>query len=303
MALPPTSSAASTAVDLSRLPPPDIVEPVNYEAVLAQMTARMQALVPGFDALTSADPAIKVLEIAAYEKTILFQRVNDAARATMVGYARGADLDNLAALFGLTRLLIEEADEALGTPAVYEDDDRLRRRVLLAPDSFSVAGPATAYVFHALSAEASLVDAAASSPEPGEVVVALLGSEGDGTVAADIVEAVRQVLADDEVRPLTDSVSVVSASIVTVDVAAELVLYRGPDAALILTTARAALDDLLARHRRIGRDLSRTAIIAALHVAGVQRVELTTPAQDVAIGPTEAIDPGAIALTTSVFDE
>ena len=193
MALPPTSSAASTAVDLSRLPPPDIVEPVNYEAVLAQMTARMQALVPGFDALTSADPAIKVLEIAAYEKTILFQRVNDAARATMVGYARGADLDNLAALFGLTRLLIEEADEALGTPAVYEDDDRLRRRVLLAPDSFSVAGPATAYVFHALSAEASLVDAAASSPEPGEVVVALLGSEGDGTVAADIVEAVRQV--------------------------------------------------------------------------------------------------------------
>ena len=42
------------------------------------------------------------------------------------------------------------------------------------------------------------------------------------------------------------------------------------------------------KSRRIGRDIRRSALFAALHVEGVQRVELTKPAADVVLDATQA---------------
>lgn len=279
--------ASSTAIDLSRLPPPDVVEPLDYETVLAEMTADLRARMPEIDLLES-DPATKILQIAAFREVLLRQRVNDSGRAVLLAYARGGDLDNIAALFGVERRELVPADPETGTEAVMEIDDDLRRRVLLAPDSYSVAGPASAYVFHALSAHGDVLDASATSPAPGEVVVSLLSRSGDGTADAGLVAAVEAKVSADDVRPLTDAVSVQSATIVPFQIDAQLTLYPGPDAQLILSTANDRLNELLAANRRIGRDISRSAIIAALHAGGVQNVTLSQPAADVVISDTEA---------------
>ena len=284
----PLSTVASTAVDLSRLPPPDVVETLSYEAILDAMKADLITRDPAWSALSEADPAIKLLEIAAYRELLLRQRVNEASRAVMVAYSTGADLDQLAAIFAVTRLELAPADDYAGTPAVMETDDDLRRRVLLAPDSYSVAGPASAYVFHALSADPDVLDVSAISPAPGEVVVSVLSRLGDGEASADLLGSVAAVVNGDQVRPLTDEVTVQSAAIVTFNVDARLTLYSGPDSGLILATANAALDALLARQRRIGRDITRSALFGALHVAGVQNVDLVSPAADVVVSETQA---------------
>ena len=101
------------------------------------------------------------------------------------------------------------------------------------------------------------------------------------------------------VRPLTDQVTVQSAQIVTFDIDAQLVLYPGPDQQLVLATANAALDQLIASSRHLGRDITRSAIGAALHVAGVQNVVIGSPAADVVVDLTQAANLGARSVAVS----
>lgn len=295
------SIASSTAIDLSRLPAPDIIEQLDYEGVRASLLADLIALYPAFSALVESDPLIKAVEMFAYRELILRSTFNARARGAMVAYATGADLDNLAALFGVTRLEIAPADGEAGTPAVMESDDALRTRTLLAPDSFTVAGPVLAYVYHALSASGEVLDASATSPAPGEVVVALLAQPSEenpsGIASPELVALVEAALSADTVRPLTDLVTVQSASITDFAIVAELTLYAGPDANLILATAQASLTAWLAANRRLGRDVPRSALMAALHVAGVQKVDLIEPAVDLVFDATEAGYAETVAVT------
>ena len=297
------TSASSSAIDLSRLPPPDVIEPLDFETIYNRRRADFLARYPEFTAFVESDPAIKLLETGAWAELVLRQRINDAARSVMIAYAGGGNLDNLAAIFGVTRREITPANPATGAPAIMESDDDLRRRVLLAPDSYSVAGPTSAYVFHALSADGDVLDASAVSPAPGEVLVSILSRSGDGTASPELLVAVDAVLSGDEVRPLTDHVTVQSAELVAFDITAGLTLYPGPDSQLILDTANAALAQLLAANRRLGRNMSRSSIIAALHVGGVQRVELAAPVEDIIVTQTEVAAPGAISVTIAGFDE
>lgn len=302
-ASPASSTASSTAIDLSRLPAPDVVESLDYEAILARLTADFLARFPAFDALLESEPVIKLLEVAAYQELQLRQRVNDASRGVMVAFARGADLDQLGAIFGVTRLELEPADEQAGTPAIMEGDAALRARILLAPDAYSVAGPRAAYVFHALSASGDVADASATSPSPGEVVVSVLAREavgaGSGAAPQALLDQVEAAVGAETVRPLTDLVTVQSAQIVEFTVEAQLDIYTGPDQSLIYSSALAALDDLLTTRRRIGLDVTRSAIFAALHVAGVDNVTLAQPAADVIVDDTQAAYAADISITVA----
>ena len=69
---------------------------------------------------------------------------------------------------------------------------------------------------------------------------------------------------------------------------ASLYVYPGPEQEPILEAARAALNQYISDQRRIGRDIRISALHAALHVEGVQRVELAQPAADVVLDDTEA---------------
>ena len=281
------ADATFTAVDLSRFPAPDIVEELDFETILADAVARMQAQMPEF-VTRDSDPATKLLQVFAYFAQLLRQRVNDAVRAVMPAYAVGADLDNIAALFGITRFTLTPADEALGIPAVMESDADFRRRMVLAPEGYSVAGPEGAYIFHALSADADVLDASATSPSAGEVLVSVLSRTGSGAASAALVSKVAAYVSDETRRPLTDFVTVQSAEIVTYAVEATLTTFSGPDGGVVLAAAQANLDAYIASSHRIGRDIARSAIFAALHVEGVQNVELTAPVADIIVSRTQA---------------
>lgn len=283
-------TSAFTAVDLSRLPFPAVVEPLDVEAIVSAMLADLRARAPEFTALVESDPAYKILEVCAYRELLLRQRVNEAAKGVLLAYAAGSDLDQIAANFNVQRLVLVPANPNTipPTPAVLEPDDDLRRRVQLAFEGLSTAGPEGAYVFHALGAHPDVLDASATSPTPGVVVVSVLSRVGNGVPSAPVLAAVTVTLSEDDVRPLTDQVTVQAAAIVNFTVSASLTLYPGPDSAVVLAEAHARLDDYLARSRRLGRDITRSGLFAALHAEGVQNVVLTQPAADVVVTALQA---------------
>lgn len=290
-------AASFNGVDLSRLPAPQVIEPLDFEAIFAFWAAQFAALYPDFDANVESDPVVKLLQTFSYAELALRQRINHAAQAVMVPYATGADLDALAALFGVERYILTPANPQAGIAEVLESDTDLRRRMVLAPEGFSVAGPGGAYIFHALSAHSDVRDVSVVSPNPGEVLVTVLARSGDGTAAAPVLAAVNNALNAQNVRPLTDLVTVQSAAISNFAINATLTFLAGPDRAVILAEATARLNQHLADSLLLGRDVTRAGIIAALHPPGVQNVMLASPAADLVMDAEHAGHCTGIVLT------
>lgn len=285
------SGGGYTPIDLSRLPAPSVVQPLDYESVLTALRADLIARAPELaDALDlESEPVTKLLEVFAYREMVLRAHVNDSAKAVMLAFAAGPDLDHLAALVETARL-----------PG--EDDESLRRRAQLAWEGLSAAGPVGAYHYHALSAHPQVRDALISSPAPGDVLVTVLGTDGDGTPSAEVLAAVAAHLNADDVRPLTDTVTVAAAAVIPYALTAELTLYPGPSAAPVLAAAQAAAEAETKRLHALGHRVTLSALYAALHQPGVQRVNLIAPPADIAPGAHQAAYCTAITLTEAGRD-
>lgn len=290
------AATTSTTVDLSRLPAPIVVEQLTFEQIVAKMIAKVVELLPTFDATIDSDPAVKVLHAAAYRELLLRQAFQDSALQLFVAYATGARLDHLAVLVGVTRQILTPANAATGAAAIYEDDDRLRQRITLAPEGFSVAGPELAYVKHAKDASADVLDASAISPAPGEVLVSVLYRGGDGTASAELVAKVAAIVTAPGIRPLGDHVTVASATVVPYAINARLITFTGPDPDLIVAAARTALNTFLAENRKLGRAITRTGLTTALSPTGVHRVDLDLPA-DIFCSMTQVANCTSINVT------
>ncbi len=284
-------------IDLSQLPAPDVVETLDYETLLAERKATLISLYPADrqDAIArtlalESEPVVKLLQENAYREVILRQRINEAAKAVMVAWARDGDLDQLGANNGVTRLTLTPGDASAIPPvaAVMESNDDFRMRIAAAFEGLSVAGPTGAYEYHAKSADGRVADASAISPSPACVTITVLSREGNGVAAADLLAAVDSVLNDENVRPVADRVTVQSAAIVDYAIDATLYLYPGPEAEPVRAAAKARLAAFVTAQARLGRDIRRSALYAALHVEGVQRVELAAPAEDVVLDKTQA---------------
>ncbi|WP_429884765.1 baseplate assembly protein [Geoalkalibacter halelectricus] len=295
----------TTPIDLSLLPAPQVVEPLDYEQILAEMVADLRSRDPEFDALVESDPAHKVLQVAAYRELLIRQRVNDSARAVMLAYAVGSDLEHLAALYGLSRLLVDPGNPEAIPPVAptFESDAALRRRVQMAPEGWTSAGSVGAYRFHATSSDPKVLDVSVQSPSPGEVLVTVLSTAGDGTPDASLLATVSAALSDETVRPLCDGVTVQGAQIVPYAIEAALTLYHGPDEEAVRLEAQAAALAYAAETHRLGRDVTLSGLYAALHRPGVQKVRLISPAAGIDIAPRQASWCNSLSVTVEGRDE
>ncbi|WP_241622835.1 baseplate assembly protein [Rosenbergiella australiborealis] len=284
-------------IDLSQLPAPQIVEVPDFETLLTERKAALIALYPADqqDAINrtlalESEPITKLLQESVYRELLLRQRLNEAAQAVMVAYSLTSDLDQLAANYNVQRLTITPADNTTTPPtaAIMETDDDLRLRIPAAFEGLSVAGPTAAYEFHAKSTDGRVADASAISPNPAEVVVTILSREGDGSAGSELLALVDKALNDESVRPVADRLTVKSAQIIPYQIDATLYFYPGPEAEPIMSAAKQSLQTYINSQTRLGRDIRLSAIYAALHVEGVQRVELAAPLADVVLDKTQA---------------
>mgnify|MGYP002677332727 CR=1 FL=1 len=273
-------------INLSELAVPDAIVMPDAADIFSRWLARLRELDPEFDALVESDPTYKQGEVNAYQLTLAFQRVNDAVRAVFLASAKGADLDQLGAAFNVQRFVITPAapDAVPPVDAVLEDDNAFRERIQLSWAQLNTAGARNAYRFHAKSADEDVLDADAYGPEthgkPGEVDVYVLSRTGDGTASEALLKAVNSRLSADEIRPLTDFVSVKSALIASYEVTAELDIPEGPDAQTVLTNATDVLRAYTLLSHRIKALVPLSAVYAALQQSGVTRVRLLSPIAD-----------------------
>lgn len=302
----------SGTIDLSQLPPPVVVEPLDFETLFAQRKAAFIAMYPEDEQEEIArtlelesEPITMLLEENCYRELLLRQRVNEAARAVMLAYSTDSDLDNLAVNFNVERLTIQEEDDSVTPPieAVMESDPDLRTRTQQAFEGLSVAGPTAAYEFWGRSADGRVADISAVSPTPACVTISVLSREGDGTASDDLLSVVAAALNDEEVRPVADRVMVQSAEIVPYQIDATLYIYPGPEAEPVRQASEQQLQAYIAAQNRLGRDIRLSAIYAALHVEGVQRVKLAQPVADIVLSDYQASHCTEYTITVGGYDE
>lgn len=161
-----------------------------------------------------------------------------------------------------------------------ETDDNFRERIQLAPESFSVAGPAGAYEFWARSAHPGISSVAVNSPTPGVVDFYPLLTGGE-IPPDEIVQVVENMLTDEQVRPLTDDVHVYAptASEYTLSVTYYIDRTKTTTAASIQAAVEAAVDAwILWQRERLGRDINPSELIHRMILAGAKRVVISSPA-------------------------
>lgn len=276
--------ANSSAVNLSLLPPPNLIEQLSFDdivsAMLADFQARMTAAGATYTALVESDPAYKMMEVGAYREVMLRQTAQEYCLGLMLAFAKGPQLDQLGANVNVQRLTITPANPNTSppTPAVMEEDPDYLARIQASFDGFTTAGSQASYVFHAKSADARVLDVQAVSPSPGVVDIYVLSNVGNGAAPADLLANVTAALNAQNIRPLNDQVNVMSAAIVDYQIDAVLTMYPGPDPTVVQAAAISALQAYTASVQRIGYTVSAAGIDGGLFQPGVSDVSRTSPA-------------------------
>jgi len=157
-----------------------------------------------------------------------------------------------------------------------ETDEALRERIRLAPSQYSTAGSRSSYIFHAKSANASIIDVGVDSPVPGTVmVVPLLPKGSDYT---QVITDVYNTCSAETVRPLTDTVIVTSPTEIHYDIGVNLILYNGTDSETTKTSVYNALQAYAdGQALRLGRDIVRSRILEICRLNGVYDVFVVNP--------------------------
>lgn len=179
-----------------------------------------------------------------------------------------------------------------------ESDASLAERIRLAPNSFSVAGPEKAYVYHAKSVSSSVIDVSVTSPSPGEVDVYVLLS-GGVLPQEETLKQISDYLTDSSIRPLTDYVKVLAPQAVNYELELHYWIGRedSPRAEQIKADVTAAVEKYrLWQQGKIGRDILPAKLIQYVMQAGASRIDSPTmkPAD------FKALESGQVAQCTNV---
>ncbi|WP_265028122.1 MULTISPECIES: baseplate J/gp47 family protein [unclassified Wolbachia] len=246
----------------------NIIEKLSYEEIFSRMKEELVCRDETFSALVESDPAIKILEVAAWRELLLRQRMNEAVKSNLLKFARGEDLDNLAEFYGVER-------------EKEEEDERFRKRVKAKIAGWSTGGSKEYYKYHALSADSRVKDALVESPIPGKVQISILSTQlsTTGMVSEELLEIVKKQVTRDDIRVLTDTVTVVGCNITEIDIHSRMSISP----VISKEEIKKQFIKKFEANRRLGWSVTRSWIIANLFVEGVENVELIEPKEDIVI--------------------
>lgn len=285
----------TAAIDLTSLPMPQVIGELSYDAVLSRQNARFQAEwdtlretypdLPPYDvSMLETDPAVIVNQSESYREMLLLARINEAARARLLAFAFGSDLDQLAIFYDVVRM-------------TGETDGRLKTRVILAIQGRSTGGPKERYKSIVMSADIRVESVEIYRVGRSPLInVAVYSTEPNGVASADLVSVVTAALTDENVQLANDEFVVASAVRSIVDLAFDIWLLPDADDATV-TRAVTALQDAWAVEQTLGRDLVREWWTSRLMIAGVHKITATSPETDVIAPPAEAVAIGSITPT------
>lgn len=272
------------------LPKPEMIETLDAEKIVEETISdfkqRSQAYGVIYDVdRTNYDPALIQHQIGGGREVALRARINDATASNLLAFARGSDLDHLAAFYDVIRL-----------PG--ELDEALRERTALAIKARSPGGSAYWYAAAARRADVRIRDVAVYREDFWPIIhISVFSSQNGGIPDQAMLDAVEAEVQSDSVRLLNDTLIVEPAVTQAVSIKAKYWLL--PSASSVVSDLRlkeqlrAAWD----RETGIGFDLERSWIEAKLHATGVKKIELLEPAASVIAAPGTAIAIDRIELS------
>lgn len=277
---------------MTTLPPPKMLEQLDYENILAERKAAFLNLLPADQrdqvaavlALES-EPITKLLQESSYRELVLRNRINDAAVSNLISFAQNSDLDYLGQLFDAPRL-----------PG--ELDDRYRERLLLRVAAMAGMGTREYYLFHALSVSLDVTAAEVIRTAPGyiDLVVRLTDSQNQ----SDLLQQVITYFLQDHIKILGPALNIRAAIAKPINLTG--MVYRLQSAPVNLAAQlQQSWPLLLAKHAKLGQSIAKTWAVKTLHVDGVARLDIEIPdviairSDEYAVAGTTQISDGGVA--------
>ncbi|ASS56884.1 baseplate J/gp47 family protein [Rhizobium leguminosarum] len=287
----------AVSLDISALPPPQIIEELDTEVIISRQNAYFQARweavraanptlsLPAYDvSLLETDPPVIINEAESYRETLLRQRANEVIKAYMLPFSNGTDLDMLAAFYDVVRL-------------TGELDPRLRLRVVLAIQGRSTGGTAARYKSVAMGADVRIDDAIIYTVGRSPLIhAAIFSTDPDGVAGPELLAIADAALQAPDVKMVNDTIVVGSAVRTVVNIAADAWLL--PDAGeATLEVAKLNLRTEWAAVQSLGRNFVVEWWKSKLMVSGMYKITPVSPLGDIVVPPAEAISIGTINLT------
>lgn len=158
-------------------------------------------------------------------------------------------------------------------------DDEFYDLLVTGQDAYTSAGAKGAYEFYARKVSTDIRDVVVNSPTP--CVVHIYAVMKDGTLASSETKAaILDACNDEDIRPLTDFVSVEDAELVTYDINMTYYLSRDSteSAATIQANVEEAVQEYISwENAKIGRDINPSKLNQLVLAAGAKRTVITSP--------------------------
>lgn len=273
------------SIDLASLRRPQAIETVSDESILADLKTDLAERHPPSAPYLQlkSEPLVKELETVAFRETILRQRLNDALLSRLLAFSTGADLDHLGAFHGVERI-------------EGEDEERYRYRIALGNKAKSPGGGKYWYEAAAMRADLRVRSARVYRETLLPIIhIAILSTDNGGIPTPDLLAAVSAVVQSPSVCLVNDTIVVEAAVSQATAIVADVWLL--PDAASgVLDQIPPAVRAAWEAESGIGFDLEPSWLRARMHLPGVKRIDLVTPAAPVIAADGVAIAIGAITL-------
>lgn len=273
--------------ELAHLPPPELVEELDYQAILQPL---IQDLVANFrarglsynaDNIESDAGRIQCEVIAAADLAVR-QRINESYRANLLPYAIGGDIDILGSFYDVDRLS-------------GETDKAYKERIILAIRGRSPGGTVPRYQYIARSASVKVASAVIYRDGlTPTIYVSIFSTDNGGQADQSLLDTVDAALQADDKRLVNDTIVVNPAVRRTINVEANVWLL--PESSnSVLDTMEASIKSINDDNGRLGFDFTKAWAISKLMVEGVQNVALIG-AEDTVIPFNEAFSIGTVTL-------
>ncbi len=183
-----------------------------------------------------------------------------------------------------------------------ESLESFRERILEAPNSYSVAGPSSAYKFWAKSTNALISDVSVYSPSPGIVELIPLLENGE-LPSEEILQEVYDFCSADERRPLTDFVEVKAPTEKGYNINLTYYISRNNGNLvneISIKVNNAIQEYILWQKTSLGKDINPSKLNQMLMETGIKRIDIIEPVfmaleyNEVAIGDIVSINFGGL---------
>lgn len=175
-------------------------------------------------------------------------------------------------------LKVENVTETSGG-ADAESDEDYYERMREGMEGFSTAGSINSYIYHTMSVSASVSDVAVTSPGPGRVDVRVLLQDGKQPTE-EVLEQIREKLNADDVRPLTDLVTVSAPEEDRFEIDLTFYTEKNSPVSSSITDkeVRTAVEEYVKwQQGKMGRDINPSNLIQRVMNADVKRVDVRKP--------------------------